>query len=57
MFFINIILFINILILHYNYYIFYIIFYFISPRRFELLQIPHQEIILPLNYRLKFYFI
>ena len=24
----------------------------LSPRRFELLQIPHQEIILPLNYRL-----
>jgi hypothetical protein len=25
---------------------------FLSPRRFELLQISHQEIILPLNYRL-----
>ena len=25
---------------------------YLSPRRFELLQIPHQEIILPLNYRL-----
>lgn len=25
----------------------------LSPRRFELLHIPHQEIILPLNYRLR----
>ena len=46
---------------HYNYSIYYIIYFYnlyfifkiiISPRRFELLQIPHQEIILPLNYRL-----
>ena len=28
--------------------------FYLSPRRFELLQIPHQEIILPLNYRLYF---
>ena len=28
------------------------LFKYLSPRRFELLQIPHQEIILPLNYRL-----
>ena len=26
----------------------------LSPRRFELLQIPHQEIILPLNHRLSY---
>jgi hypothetical protein len=31
--------------------------FYLSPRRFELLQIPHQEIILPLNYRLYFYFL
>ena len=28
------------------------IYIYISPKRFELLHIPHQEIILPLNYRL-----
>ena len=43
-----------IIILRRNNNIFYTVTmnYMLSPRRFELLHIPHQEIILPLNYRL-----
>ena len=30
----------------------FLLLLYLSPRRFELLQVPHQETILPLNYKL-----